>query len=236
MGERLASCRTDETGVASECGLETSFPRFVRFVRLVRFVTLFSSGRSGRSGSGFVGRRLPATPAPLRLLAVGLGGYLFQLASLPRRQGLTRCALLQVAEGAAIGLDAFGDALDELALPFGQGDARLVGGPFSPFESVQSLAARGLALGLERAGRSPGFGLGVLLLKARPGLEPGRALERPPGTVLRGAFRTARQGRPLQDQISPSADRYRSRIASSSWRLALSCFLMRMTLRRILTS
>src|SRR5690606_23270091 len=36
-------------------------------------------------------------------------------------------------------------------------------------------------------------------------------------------------------QISPSADRYRSRIASSSCRLARSCLRRRTTLRRIFT-
>jgi hypothetical protein len=91
---------------------------------------------------------------------------------LHRRQGLTGCALLRIAEGPAIGLDALRDALDELALPVGQGDAGLVGGAFGALESVQRLAARGLTLGLEGAGWRLVFGL-----EARAGLEPGRALE-----------------------------------------------------------
>ena len=111
-------------------------------------------------------------PAPLRLLAVGLGGDLLQLAALHCRQSLAGRALLRVAEGAAIGLDAVGDAVDELALPFGKGDARLVRGALGAFQGVQRLAARGLPLGLEGAGG----GL-VFLLETRPGLEPGRALQ-----------------------------------------------------------
>lgn len=132
----------------------------------------FSSGQAGRWGSGSVGRRRLATPSPPRLFAVGLGRDLLQLAALHRRQGLTRRPLLRVAEGAAVCLDAVRDALDELPLPFGQGDTRLVGDPLRAFEGVQRLATRGLALGLERAGR----GL-VLRLESRPGLDPGRALE-----------------------------------------------------------
>ncbi len=143
-----------------------------------------SSGRTGHRGSRFVGLRLPATPPPLRRLAVGLGGDLLELATLHRRQGLTGRALLGIAEGAAVGLDPLDDRFDELAFPFGQGDAGLVGGPTGALQGVDGGALGSLALGLERAGRS---------LVSRPAaVEAGRAGERLAGLGTPG------YGRPLQ--------------------------------------
>ena len=88
-------------------------------------------------------------------LALGLLGDLFQLAALHGRQGLARPALFGVGEGAAVGLHPFADRIEELALPFGQGDASLLGRPFGAFQGVDRRTLGGLALGLERAGRRP---------------------------------------------------------------------------------
>jgi hypothetical protein len=76
----------------------------------------------------------------------------FLLTAMPRRQGLTRRALLRIAEGAAVGLDPLADRIEELPLPFGQGHARLVGGAFRASQRIQGRALRRLAFGLERTG------------------------------------------------------------------------------------
>ena len=91
-----------------------------------------------------------------------------------------------------MGLDAFGNAVDELAFPVRELNAGLVGRALGPLQGVDGLALGGLALGLERAGpRFLGF------------VRPGRArLLRPVGAASRGA-----EAGPLQDQISPIAER-----------------------------
>jgi hypothetical protein len=152
-------------------------------------------------------RRSLSPPTPLGRLALGLGGDLFQLAALHGRQGLARRALFGIAEGPAIGLHPLLDRAEELAFPARQGNARLVGGALGPLQGVDGGAFGRLSLDLERAFRR---------------------------LLARAAART--ESCALKAQISPRADMYRSRIASSSWRLALSCFLMRMTLRKIFTS
>lgn len=83
-----------------------------------------------------------------------------------------------------MGLDPLADRIEELALPLGQGDARLVGGAAGASQGVQGRPRIGLALGLERAGG--GFGL------------EGRVLGAGALTVIAAGLRTRGERRPLQ--------------------------------------
>ena len=89
---------------------------------------------------------------PLRRLALRLGGDLFELAALQGRQGLPGRAQFGIAEGPAMDLHTLGDRVEEFALPFGQGDAGLVGRAAGAPEGVEGRALRRLSFRLERAG------------------------------------------------------------------------------------
>ena len=94
---------------------------------------------------------LPLLPPPLpRLLSLRLGRDLFQLATLHGRQGLTGRAQFGVAEGAAVGLHPLRNGIEELALPFGQRNARLLCRAAGASEGVESGALGGFPLRFER--------------------------------------------------------------------------------------
>lgn len=104
----------------------------------------------GESGSLFL-RLLHLAHPGAGFLAVGLGGDFLELAALHGREGLPRGALFGVGEGAAVGLDPLADRIEELALPFGQRNARLRGRAAGAFQGVQRRALRRLTLLIPRA-------------------------------------------------------------------------------------
>src|SRR3569832_287471 len=102
-------------------------------------------------------------------LAHGLLGDFFQLHCLHHRQRRVQIALLRVADGAAIGLDAFGNRTEEFVLPLRKGNAGLV------------RRALGLLQGAQH--RPLGGGLGVRLgafLRSLRDSEADRMPQRPP--------------------------------------------------------
>lgn len=103
------------------------------------------------------GRGLSTTPSESTRLALGLGRDLFQLTALHGRQGLARRALFRVGEGAAMGLDSLAHRIEELALPLGQGNARLLCRATGAFQGVERRSLRRLLLLLPGAQRRFGF-------------------------------------------------------------------------------
>ncbi|MNS66043.1 hypothetical protein D3C72_992370 [compost metagenome] len=104
----------------------------------------------GESGSLLVDLLRPLHPGA-GFFAVGLGGDFLELAALHGREGLTRRALFRIGEGAAVGLDALADRIEEVALPFGQRNARLLGRAAGAFQGVERRPLGGLTLLLPRA-------------------------------------------------------------------------------------